>query len=156
MRIALEFAGQEQTTARRCDAEDVEGVAVHHGEAFEPLRLARAGQGHLAAEQGRHVREDLLPRLEIRVVGGREPLSVDAGGRRRLPQHHDPIRLREGERSQEHGMDQAEHGRVRADAEAQREHGDQREARVLDEHPHAVAQVVQDHPHEVASSRQLW
>ena len=45
-------------------------------------------------------------------------------------------------------MDQAEHGRVRADAEAQREHRDQREARVLDEHPRAVAQVV----HAVSAS----
>ncbi len=90
MGTALVFVGQEQASARRCDAEDVEGVAVHHGEAFQSLRLARAGQGHLAAKQARHVREDLLLRLEIRVVARREALPVDAGGRHRLPQHHDP------------------------------------------------------------------
>lgn len=45
----------------------------------------------------------------IRVVGRREALSIDAGGWHRLEQHHDPLRLREGERSQEHGVDQAAH-----------------------------------------------
>ena len=55
---------------------------------------------------------------------------------------HEPARIGVGRRRQQHALNQAEHGRRRADAEGERRHGDQREARVLVELTDRIANVV--------------
>src|SRR5262245_6041142 len=57
-------------------------------------------------------------------------------------EHHHAFRLRIGQRTQQYGVDDAEDRRVRADAECERENGDESEHSIFSEHPHAVTQVL--------------
>ena len=60
-----------------------------------------------------------------------------------MPGEHDQLlRLRDGQGSEQHRIDDAEERRVGADAEREREQGDEREAFVLEQHPRPVAQVL--------------
>jgi hypothetical protein len=47
-----------------------------------------------------------------------------------------------GQRSQQQGVHHAEDGRIRANAQTERQHGNQREAGILQQHSRAVAQVL--------------
>ena len=49
------------------------------------------------------------------------------------------------QRAEQHGVDQAEDRRVRADAERERQNRDRAEARALPEHPDGVFEVLKKH-----------
>ena len=70
----------------------------------------------------------------------RRPVAVH------LKQPDDPIGIRVGKRPQQHAVDDAEDRRGGADAEAEREDGDEGEALGPDEHADAVAQVAAGSP----------
>src|SRR5688572_4104782 len=79
---------------------------------------------------------------------GRRTLKAGAGHYRA---HGDEVvRTRDGQRPEHHGVGQAEHRGVGADANREGEHGKRREARVPPEHPQAVPQVL---PHGQSSRR---
>ncbi len=59
-----------------------------------------------------------------------------------LAEEHQLFRLLHRERFEQHRIQQTEDGRVRAYAQRQREHNNQREAGLLQQHSHAVAQVL--------------
>src|SRR5262249_3490939 len=77
--------------------------------------------------------DELIDRLRLRSVvghfGKRERRIRAAGGRLRLPQVHDAVGFGIRQRAQEYAVDDAENRRVRADAEAERQHEGESEAR---------------------------
>ena len=54
-----------------------------------------------------------------------------------------------GERAQQHAIDDSKDRGVRANAESEREDRDNREARILQQHPDAIFQIVQEAIHFV-------
>ena len=63
-------------------------------------------------------------------------------GRRRLPDADDPLGIGIGERLEQHGVDEAEHRCVGADADRQHADGDDREDRIAPQQEQAVAYIL--------------
>src|SRR5262245_23571525 len=68
-----------------------------------------------------------------------------------FPQHHQAFRLRKGQWLEQYSVDNAENCRVRADAQAERENCDYREAGLFSQHSRAVAQVLPQCLHTASS-----
>jgi hypothetical protein len=92
------------------------------GGARRALGSLRPGNGHAARRPRPEVGEHalVLAPIEIALVGGRP-----VGQRRQLAAPHldQPVRIREGQRLEHHGVDHREERGGGADAERQREHG---------------------------------
>ena len=54
------------------------------------------------------------------------------------------LRIADRQQTQHHGMEQAEHGGVHADAECEDQHEDRRERRLAADHPHGVAEIAEE------------
>ena len=75
----------------------------------------------------------------------------------RLEELHQPVRFRVGQRAQQHGMHDAEHGSARADAKRQRQNGGRRDDRGPAQAAPGVAEILAQHgemfrrrgPHEI-------
>ncbi len=79
------------------------------------------------------VNADVLSRLILR-----EPGRDDG---------NDSIRIRERQALEQAAVDDAEHGRAEPDAEAERQHGDERKRRILGQHPNSGADVGENSFH---------
>src|SRR6185436_1864461 len=82
-----------------------------------------------------------------------------AGAMRALfPQHDDAAWIAKRQPLQQHRVDDREDGRVRADAERKRQHGDEREARRTKAETDGVTDVLKGSVHEAVRSldRPLW
>ena len=139
----LFFVRGELAALRDRHAEKREEVGGH-ASAAEALRFAIARdvafprpQGADAAEHG----AGLLP-LQVRLHGDRQARELIAPLRNDHFHAVDFVRLGIGQRPQQHRVDDAEDGRVRADAEREREHGDAGESRASAEHPRRMPRVV--------------
>src|ERR1700683_2007831 len=78
-------------------------------------------------------------------------ILIGSGDRGELAFFFDQYDLRgilEGEWTQEHRVDDRENGRVRTDAQRQREHGDESESGPSRESAHRKADVLPNRPHE--------
>jgi hypothetical protein len=64
---------------------------------------------------------------------------------------HEPVRLVERQRAQQHGIDDAEDRRVRADAEGKDGDDRERERRRAQQNPEAIAEVGDERAHERVS-----
>ena len=129
------------TSDRGRHPEHVEELGGHEG-ADELRRFAgscRHGEGQRAVSRD-SLQRLLLP-AQVDELSGRMIAARFVGGRR--GDADDAVGLVEGQRAQEHAIDHAEDGRVRADAERERDDGDQREARVLEEGANRVPEIVQ-------------
>ena len=122
-------------------AEDGE-VVPRHARAVEalaarrsPVRLAVAGV-KAAASWNAPLCVD-----EVAIVRRREPRR-DAS-RAAVEQHDQPIGIVIRQRPQQHAVDDGEDGGVGADAERERQHGDEREAGLPAQHARGVAKVLQ-------------
>jgi hypothetical protein len=111
-----------------------------HDRTGDPPRIADAGQSGGGAGVSSHL-------LEHRILA---PPVHEVRRRRRAPRTgaavihlHESLRLRKGQRLQQHGVHDAENGGVRADADRERQHRDNREARVPPQRAYGIAQVVQ-------------
>jgi len=104
----LVFAGQKGPAVGRRNPEDIE-VVRRYLAATELDRLVDAGQGDRPAALGRHVIEDLVVSLPVEEVQGRD--DIRARGR--------SGRAPGTAAGEEHAVDEAEDGRVGADAERQ-------------------------------------
>ncbi len=142
------LVGTQGTTERWSEFEHIEKVSAH-GEPelalhhlVVPRREARERDG-----VRRQAGEALCTVSQIDVVEIREPVVAEEDRlvrpRRRGAHADDLIGARDGQRSQDEAVGQAEHGRVGADADRDRHDRDQREARVLHEHPRAMAEVLE-------------
>jgi hypothetical protein len=89
----------------------------------------------------------LAPVAEVRVRDGhgRHLLAP-------LAEAHEPVRVFEGQRPQQHAVDDRKDRRVRADAQRERENGDRREAGLLEQHPKSVPNVLPERFHSFTSS----
>ena len=129
----------EQAAALRRQPERVEERAGHE-RADEPLRLVDAREVHALRKPQRHRLERvalLLNLLELLVR------QQPARKRRRLSEHrHETVGVRVRQRPQEHGVDDAEHGGVGADAKGERKDGDEREGRTPPPEPKRIANVL--------------
>jgi hypothetical protein len=97
------------------------------------LGTSRSGQRAIIAVEGSQRFEGMITGAPIKKIGiakalgnaGRSPVGLHLQGR------HHPIRLGEGQRSQQDGVDQTENGSRRADAERQRQNRGKRKTWAL-------------------------
>ncbi len=112
----------EEAAALRLQPQHVEKRSCRK-RAGETLRFVHAGQvDALWKEQGHRVDDAALPDLFVFEIG-EQPARKR---RRSAPDVDDPIGVRIRQRPQQHGVDDAEHRGVGADAERQRQDGDHR------------------------------
>ena len=119
-------AGHEVATDGRRDAERSEEVGRHHADVHAVgFAVAEQDERHLVElDEAVECGELLAVVVEL---GDRHADVVEAGAGRTLLHEDEPLAVGEGQRLEQHAANDAEDGRVRADAEGQRENGDQRE-----------------------------
>jgi hypothetical protein len=73
-----------------------------------------------------------------------------------LLDERDPLRLLVWQRPQQHGVNDAEDRRNSSDAQTERDHGNQSEARFLNEHSRSETRVLPECAHGSFSSENPW
>src|SRR5262245_7239687 len=137
----LFIGGEKPPSHDRFDAEQWKEAGGYSGGRDLP-RLAVTGQIESARFDRGHRLGGLIFRPTIRAVS-RSRASLNNDDERRLfPNHHQSVRLAIRRRLEQNGIDHTENSRVRADAERQRQHGDEGEAGALHQRSRAVAQVL--------------
>jgi hypothetical protein len=130
-----------QRRAQRWHTEHGEQV-TNDDDDLDALRLRPAGQHHFVSVPGRQVRERPALGAEVDEVGERHP------GRGRIlrirrPHRDEAIAIRERQGPQQHGVHDAEHRRVRADADRQRGNGDCGDGGRSTKRAQTVAEIAQ-------------
>jgi hypothetical protein len=128
--VGAVFLLRKDAPQRRRDAEQRE-QAGRNTYALDPLRLATPGQAQARAPEGGDLREDSILIAPVNEIRRRYVVVREAELRRSLPHHHEFVRILIRQRPQQRRVRHAKDGRVRADAERQRNHRNQCEARVL-------------------------
>ncbi len=135
--------GQERSPQHRPDAKNIEEIRAD----CLPERALRGlvslpGKTRVHEARGGEAVEAARATANVDVVQVRDTAVAHfSGGRRRT--HCDQFAGRgHCERSQDQAVGDAEHRGVRADADGDRQDGDQREAGVLRQHPCTVAEVL--------------
>ena len=131
--------GHERPSSNRTDTEDVE-EAGRDPRRLDPVGLSRVRQIHRLGHEGGRRRERSAARDPVVVIGRRDDISVPVVV---LPELHQSIGVRVGQRAQEDLAHDREHRRVRADAERQGRDRRSREAAVARDEPHTLSQIVQ-------------
>ena len=130
LRVGTRFVRGEGPAGFRRDAENAE-EAVAHRAPLGKARLAAAEDRRRIAAVGRHrveARRSVAPVDEVRMRYAR-----GAAARVALAERDDAGGLAVRQRPQQHAVDDAEDRGVGADAERQRDHGDEREGGTLEE-----------------------
>src|SRR5580704_12682403 len=131
----------KKSTQSRSRASQRKKTAGHQRFVRE-YRVASASQRQVLARESRHILKGIIvmtPVLEI------DPGDTDASGLGRgFAEPHEALAVRVRQRPQEHGIDHAENGGVRAYAERQRQNDDQREAGRLANAAKAIANVLKN------------
>jgi hypothetical protein len=132
------FGGGEVAPDRRRDAEHPEEVP-RHAHPADPFRLAVGHQRRTPRADERHVVERVaavapVEERQVADVAGRS-------GRPPLADGDEAIGIRIRQRTEQHGIEDAEDRRVRADAEGERHERDRREAGRAPQQPRGVANV---------------
>ena len=115
----------------RCSVVKKDGVTASAAQLLG-LPLLRRGSRRAHREE-RRVLDRRRLRLAVDVVGNRHARLRQAHQRIGVPDEHQPVGVRVRQRPQQHLVEQAENRGVGADAERQRQDGDQREDRLLAE-----------------------
>ena len=119
---------REQPARRRRDAKQRQ-QPVGHDERRHLFRFPAAGQ----AREIRAIQSDVLEHTALfavhEVVGRRHVHIGEVHSWRRVPDAHQLLGVRVGQRLDQHAVEHAENGAGRADAGAEREHGYERESR---------------------------
>src|SRR5262245_48179267 len=84
--------------------------------------------------------KSLRPLLKVNKIGGAVHLLPLASYR----DPDQPLWIRVRERLEKHRIHNAEDRRVRPDAQAEREYGNEGEARISPQHPQAVTQILKE------------
>ena len=133
--------GGEGAAEERLDAERAEEI-FGDANALEIFRIAPAGEG----ESGERLRGELGETLLLIAPGGvARPgniRAIEAAFGERTPGAHELLRLRIGERTQEERVDGGEENGVGANAEGQRDDGENGEAGLSQELSQSVAKVI--------------
>ncbi len=113
---------------------DVFGAGTRaHLESLEPIERLRF--------------EHLGERETIEIVRHRGPSPFHASAGERVVLEDQPVGGRIRERPQQHGLHDGEDGRVRADAQSERQNGCRREGSILDEQTQCELQVLEERVH---------
>ena len=132
-----------------------EGCGAEHGEDLGARDRGRHLLGLAVGHDRSPCPRSSPPSIRTCATGGPSPRSSPARPRTSASpaagcsrrQNDQPVALRKWQRLQHDGVDDAEDGGRRADAERQREHGHGGEARLLTEQPQGVSQVVSGASH---------
>ena len=108
----------------------------------DALGLIDAGERHGAGIECGHGFEGAALGAPIEVIGIGCAAALDFGALHVAPEFHQARRFGIGQRAQNDGIDHAEDGGVGADAEGQRERGDDGEAGTLAQGARGVAQIL--------------
>ena len=134
---------QEQTAELRPSAHDLEEIGAN-GACDDRLRVAAAGKRELSEPIDRDPLEEprvALPVVEVCRRDGKPLQSRERALRWNVKQPHEPARFVERQRTQQHGVDDAENGGVGADADREDGHDRDQKRRRANEHPERVAKV---------------
>ena len=134
--------GDEQPSGRRACAEHRQQVRGHADRA-DPFGLSAARQVVVAPDRDGDLFESSMARLDVEVLRRREPVLRDAQPGRTVPEDDQPLGVLVGKRAQQQRARHAEDGRVRPDAERNRQHRRGREAGAGRKRTNRVAGVVQ-------------
>ncbi len=142
--------GREGAAENRRDAEHVEEIMGHDAD-VHAIRFAALEQieVHLVILDERV--EGVRLRAVVVQLLNRDADRRAAGERRRFAHEHEAIAVRIRQRLQQNAVDEAEDRSVRADAERQREHGEQREPAILQQGPCAETKVAKQLVHDAFS-----
>src|SRR2546426_8831867 len=135
----LVLAWRERAPEQRPRPEDVETVG-RHPQAIDVLRLAYAREIQVGADERSETVECDALLFPVDEHAGRNRVLFAWGGR--FPHLHELARLVVMERFQQHTIDDAKDGRVRPDAEREREHGHGGEAGGLQQVAEGTAKIV--------------
>ena len=133
--------GVEEASDLGGDAEDAEEIRSdgERGDALWPVgTVQRRERGCVQ----RHSSKRFRARLPVAEIGVRHAESGNALVRIRGPERHELVIARKWEGAQEHGVDHAEDGRVRADAERDGEDDDGRDEGRRPRHTEGEADVL--------------
>ena len=137
--------GGEEPARRGAHAEHGKKVR-RHTDGADALRVAAVtGQVVVSADRDGELLEALMPRLDVEILCGREPVLRDAEPGRAVPQNGESIGIGVRERPQQQRVRHAENRGVRADAYGQRQHGRERKPRAAGEGADGVADVLAEH-----------
>ena len=134
--------GGEEGADERLRAEHCQQVRGDADRPY-PLRLAVAGEVRVGADRDRHRLEAADRVLDVEVLRRREPVFGDAEPGRRVPEDELTVRVLVRQRPQQEGAGDAEDRGVGADADCQRQHGDDEETGACGQRPDRVADVLQ-------------
>ncbi len=136
---------------RNAERREVGGRHEANGDLFS-LAVCDAGLGPLQVALRRHHRREravlVLQLAEFRVREERAFASLRAyrhAARFGVRQNDDLVRVADGQRAHQHAAHEAEDRRVRANAQGQRQHGNDGEARVRRKDADGVSKVLCDH-----------
>src|ERR1700690_1296527 len=93
--------------------------------------------------------------LDVVVLPRRGPILGDSDSRRAQPENRESVGMREGKRLQQQRARDAEDGRVRANSDRERKHNHQRQPRIFQKHPRAVAQILNQCAHGASSQSKV-
>ncbi len=133
------FLRQEIASQKWADAEERE-EARRNVFAREVLGFAGPGEVEVIAAEGAHIGEGTAFAAPIEEIRVRHRALREL--RRGLEDHQQPVRIGIRQRLQKHAVHHAENGRVRPDAQRQRQHRDGGEAGVLAQRAESVAKVL--------------
>src|SRR5262245_41523121 len=133
----LIFLRQESAAVSGLQAQNLQ-IAGTHFQPEKKLRFAFAGEIQTLAANHR---ERLQTRVAFPSIGKHAGGNCALARWRQLPKIHDLIGLLIGQRFEQHTINHAEDGRIRANSQRKRENGDRSETGVLQQQSHAIAQV---------------
>src|SRR6185436_10567440 len=118
---------------------------ARHRPGFEPFRFAGAGEVKISwnTEGSGELLEGHVLRAIIQIIDRRYADAI-AAAPDVSPRPDQSVGLGKRQRLDQHGVDYAEDRHIGADAHTERQNGDQREARILEQHSRAVAHVLPD------------
>jgi hypothetical protein len=112
-------------------------------EQFDAVGIVSSYQGSADGPNGRELFEDAGAIAEILHLGHGHAHVFRTGAVSIIENAHEAIGLGEWKRTQQHGIDDSEYCNVCADADGQRQYGDDYKARAFPQNAEAVAQILQ-------------
>src|SRR5215469_5363556 len=140
LRILL---GKKETTTNWLNAQDRKQIRADTL-AGDLLRLVIPGNVEEVRFKRRHAVENLVLFSPVEEIFARNNIFRPATMRLLFPNHHKLVCFRIWQRPEKDGVDYAEDGGIRSDAQRQRDHRDGGESGAFAQLPHRIAQIFAD------------
>ena len=139
-------SGFEEPAVQRPRAEHRQQVRGH-ADRPDAFRFAVASQVEVRAKRDRDVLESRMTRLDVEVLGRREPVFRDVESRRSVPEDREPVGILIGQRSEQQRTGDAEDRAVGADADRDRQDRDSSQPRGPQKRANGIAEVLEQRRH---------